>query len=200
MRKLRGNWKFRSEGGLVKREHLIHLKPGEPMPDMVRVIVAVDPSGSSENTSSEVGIVVAGKGVDGRGYVIDDISGILTPAQWANRAINAYNYYGADLIVGERNFGGDMVASNIKGVDRTVNYKDVHASRGKMVRWEPISAFYTRGEISHCKYLAKLESQICSYNPETFEKSPDRLDAMVWAFTELLLVGDSASQTKLRGH
>lgn len=197
MRLIHGNWRFKAEGGLVKREHIHHLRPGMSLPDMVRIVVAVDPSGSSKSTSSEVGIVVCGKGTDGRGYLIDDLSGVLTPEQWANRAVNAYDHYRADLIIGERNFGGDMVMRTILGVDPAVNYRDVVASRGKLVRLEPIAAFYSRGEITHAKHFEKLENQLCSYNPETMDKSPDRMDAAVWGFTELLLSGNMSAETKL---
>lgn len=199
MRLLHGNWKFRAEGGLVKREHIRHLKPGEPVPDMVRIVVAIDPSVTANGSSAECGITVQGKGVDGRGYLLDDVSGVLTPEQWANRAVNAYDYYQADAIVGEVNNGGDLVERNIRAVDPSVNFKAVRATRGKLIRLEPVAACYARGEIIHAKHFDKLESQLCSYNPETMDKSPDRMDAAVWGFTDLLLSGNIGGTVKLRG-
>ncbi|WP_020184536.1 terminase family protein [Methylopila sp. 73B] len=198
-RLLHGNWKFKAEGGLVKRKHLRHLKPGEPRPDMVRIVVAIDPSVTANSASAECGITVQGKGVDGLGYLIDDLSGVLSPAEWANRAVNAYRHYQADAIVAEVNNGGDLVERNIKAVDHGVNYKAVRATRGKIIRLEPIAAFYERGQIVHCQHFDKLEGQLCSYNPEIMDKSPDRMDAAVWGFTELLLSGNNAQQIKLRG-
>ncbi|MET4294726.1 hypothetical protein ABIB06_006559 [Bradyrhizobium sp. LB8.2] len=197
-RLIHGNWRFKSEGGRIKRDQIIHLKPGMPVPDMVRIVVAVDPSGSSTVNSSEVGIAVCGKGVDGKGYVIEDYSGLVTPEQWANRAVNAYNHYQADKIVGERNYGGDMVRATIRGADRTVNYGDVTASRGKIIRLEPIAAYYERREIIHCKVFSKLENQLCSYNPETMDRSPDRMDAVVWAFTELFISPSMGGMKKVK--
>lgn len=199
MRLLHGNWKYRSEGGLVKREHILHLRDGQEPPDMVRVVVSVDPSVTATDASSECGITVVGKGVDGRGYVLDDLSGVLTPEQWANRVVNAYEYYGADAVVAEVNNGGDLVERNIKAVDRSINFKPVRATRGKLIRLEPVAACYARKEITHCKRFDKLESQLCSYNPEAFDKSPDRMDAAVWGLTEILLISSGGTQIKLRG-
>lgn len=198
MRLLHGNWKFKSEGGLVKRDWIKHGAVPEGV-RLVRAVVAIDPTGSSKSTSDEVGIIVAAKGSDGRGYVLDDVSEILSPDRWANRSVNSYQHYQADLIVGEANFGGDLVERNIRAVDSSVNYKAVRASRGKLVRLEPIAALYERGLITHVKHFDKLESQLCSYNPETFDKSPDRMDALVWAFTELMLSGNNARQISLGG-
>ncbi|RVD58871.1 terminase [Mesorhizobium sp. M2D.F.Ca.ET.223.01.1.1] len=198
MRLLHGNWKFRKEGGLIKRDQILHLGDGK-LPRLVRVVVAIDPAVTATATSDECGIIVVGKGDDGRGYVLDDLSGVLTPDQWARRALNAYDHYQADLIVGEVNNGGDLVERNIRFVDSTVNFKAVRASRGKAIRLEPVAALYERHQITHAKYFDKLESQLCSYDPETFDKSPDRMDAAVWALTELMLGDSRGSTIKLRG-
>ncbi|MEZ5781168.1 MAG: hypothetical protein R3D70_05910 [Rhizobiaceae bacterium] len=117
----------------------------------------------------------------------------------ALRGLNMYDFYQADLIVGEVNNGGDLVERNIKIVDSSVNFKSVRASRGKAIRFEPVAALYARGQVVHVKYFDKLESQLCSYNPETFDKSPDRMDAAVWALTELMLSDGSGTTVKLRG-
>jgi phage terminase large subunit-like protein len=196
MRLLHGNWKFRSEGGMVKRAWLKH-RPCTVR--LVRVVVAIDPAVSANANSDETGIVVVGKGDDGLGYLLDDLSGILTPHQWATRAINAYQHYQADLIVGEVNNGGDLVRTNVHAVDSSVNFKAVRASRGKAVRLEPVAALYERGQIVHVRHFDKYESQLCGFNPEKMDKSPDRMDAGVWGFTELKLSPNMGTQQKLKG-
>ncbi|WP_322884163.1 terminase family protein [Sinorhizobium medicae] len=198
MRLLHGNWKFRAEGGQIKREQISHLD-GKPLPRLLRVIVAIDPAVTATSTSDECGIVVVGKGDDGKAYVLEDVSGVLTPDQWARRALNVYDHYQADIIVGEVNNGGDLVERNIRFVDPTVNFKAVRASRGKAIRLEPVAALYERGEVVHVKHFDKLESQLCSYNPETFDKSPDRMDAAVWGLTELMLSSAGGKKLKLKG-
>lgn len=156
-------------------------------PDLVRVVVAIDPQATNNPNSAETGIVVAGKGRDGHGYVLDDVSIKGTPDQWASRAVNAYHEHKADRIIGEANNGGDMVEYTVRTIDRHVPYKKVHASRGKLIRAEPISALYEQGKIHHIGMFALLEDQMCEWVPG--DTSPDRLDALVWAMTELMLGG-----------
>lgn len=156
--------------------------------DLPRVVVAVDPAATATKRSDETGIVVCAKGSDGRGYVLDDLSGRFSPDEWGQRAVNAYIDHKADLIVGETNNGGDMVEAVIRAIDSTVNYKGVNASRGKRVRAAPIAALYKKRQIDHVRRFEKLETQCCGFNPES-NVSPDRMDAMVWGFTELLLDG-----------
>jgi predicted phage terminase large subunit-like protein len=154
------------------------------VPDMNRIVVAIDPSGGDGEGNDEQGIVVAGLGVDGLYYVLDDRSCKLSPNGWASRAIQAYYEYEADKIVAEKNFGGDMVEAIIRAVDKEVPFKMVTASRGKMQRAEPIAALYEQGRVRHVAGLETLESQMTSWTP-TDGTSPDRMDAMVWALTEL---------------
>ena len=155
-------------------------------PDMVRIVVGVDPTGSTNN---ETGIVVAGKSADGHGYILDDKSLLGTPGEWGDAVITAYNRNQADAIVAETNFGGDMVESNIMGIAATSNqvcrYKSVHASRGKAVRAEPIVARYEKGIIHHVGEFPKLEDEMVSWIPGESKYSPNRIDALVWALTEL---------------
>lgn len=162
-------------------------------PEMQRIVVAVDPSGTkgAEDGGDSIGIVVAGKGVDGRAYVLADRTCKLSPDGWGRRAVEAYRQFGADRIIAERNFGGAMVEHVIKSVDRSASYKEVVASRGKAVRAEPVAALYEQGRVSHVGSFAELEDQACCMTPDGFigEGSPDRLDAMVWALTELMLGG-----------
>jgi predicted phage terminase large subunit-like protein len=152
------------------------------MPEMERVIVAIDPAVTNNEGSDETGIVVVGKGFDKRFYVIDDLSDRMSADTWANVAINAFYKYNCDRIIAEVNNGGDLVERLIRTVDRNVPYKKVHASRGKLVRAEPISALYEQERVSHIGSFPKLEDQMCSLDSRS---SPDRLDALVWGLTEL---------------
>ena len=165
------------------------------LPDMQRIVVAVDPSGTKgDGGGDDVGIVVAGKGIDGRGYVLEDATCQLSPDGWGRRAVEMYRRHGADRVIGERNYGGAMVEFVVKTADRSVPYKEVTASRGKVVRAEPIAALYEQGKVSHVGQFPDLEDQMCNFTSSGFvgEGSPDRADALVWALSELLL-DDSAS-------
>lgn len=160
------------------------------LPDMARIVVAIDPSGTNgEDDGDEIGIVVAGRGVDGRGYVLEDLSCKLSPDAWARRAIEAYYRWQADRLVAERNFGGAMVQSVIRTADRNVSYKEVTASRGKSARAEPVAALYEQGRVSHVRGLNTLEDQMTLMTMAGYagEGSPDRVDALVWALTEVML-------------
>ena len=160
-------------------------------PDMRRIVVAVDPSGvgGAEDEGDSQGIVVAGLGVDGRGYVLADRSCKLSPSGWARRAVEAYREFNADRIVAERNYGGAMVEHTIRTVDAKVSYREVTATRGKVVRAEPVAALYEQGRISHVGAFGELEDQMCLIGPDGYagEGSPDRADALVWALSELML-------------
>ena len=156
-------------------------------PELLRVVVAVDPSGGATEGHAEAGIVAAGKGVDGHGYVLKDVSERLSPERWARRAVQLYHELRADRLVCEKNFGGDMVASTIRSVDPEVAVKLVSASRGKRLRAEPVASLDEQGKIHHVGVLPTLEDQLCSWVPDSGDPSPDRLDARVWACTELLL-------------
>jgi phage terminase large subunit-like protein len=153
-------------------------------PDLKRVVVAIDPAASSNEESDETGIVVAGAGVDGDWYVLADRSGIFTPNEWAKRAIAAYDEFAADRIVAEVNNGGEMVGATLKTVRKAIPYTAVHASRGKAIRAEPIASLYTDRRVWHTRPFDTLEDQLVNWTPDA-GKSPDRLDALVWALTEL---------------
>ena len=162
-------------------------------PQMARVVVAIDPSGTkgqSDNGDS-IGIVVAGKGVDGRAYILADRTCKLSPDGWGKRAVNAYREFNADRIVAERNYGGAMVEHVLRSVDQRIPYKEVTASRGKIVRAEPVAALYEQGRVSHIGPMPELEDQMRAMAPDGYlgEGSPDRVDALVWALTELMLAG-----------
>lgn len=172
--------------GAIWDRQTIHASRREELPDMERIVVAVDPAVSAEAGSDEHGIVVCGLGNDGRGYVLDDVSAHGTPRQWATRAIAAFDRWEADAVVIEVNQGGDMCRSTLESV-RDVPIYEVRASRGKHVRAEPISALYALGKISHVGTFPKLEDQMCLMTAGGYEGqgSPDRVDALVWGMTEL---------------
>jgi hypothetical protein len=159
-------------------------------PEMQRIVVSVDPSGTrGDGGGDDIGIIVAGLGFDGRAYVLADGTVNLSPEGWGRRAVDLYHRYSADRIVGERNFGGDMVRFTVATADRSAAFKEVVASRGKAVRAEPVSALYEQGKISHVGNLPELEDQLCNFTANGFvgEGSPDRADALVWAMTDLML-------------
>lgn len=153
-------------------------------PDLSRIVVAVDPSGGSGPNNDEQGIVIAGLGVDAEVYILADRSCRLSPHGWASRAIGAYREFDADRIVAEVNYGGEMVASTIGQVDAAVPVKVISASRGKVQRAEPVAAAYEKHRVHHVGPLAQLEDQMTTWTPQD-GTSPDRLDALVWAVTEL---------------
>ena len=160
-------------------------------PALKRLVVAVDPAVTAGDDSDETGIVVAGLGTDGRGYVLDDLSCRLSPNEWATRAVSAYRDRKADRLVAEVNNGGDLVETIVRSIDRGVSYRAVHAARGKLTRAEPIAALYEQGRVSHVGAFPHLEDQMTGYVPG--QSSPDRMDALVWALTDLMLGASPAS-------
>lgn len=157
----------------------------EKMPELSRVIVGIDPAVTSGEDADETGIVVVGKGVDGRFYVVADKSCRLSPDSWARRAVEAYEEFEADRVVAEVNQGGDLVERLLRSISKNIPYKSVRATKGKRIRAEPIAALYEQGKVSHVGLHERLEDQQCSFTPDGFEGSPDRVDALVWALTEL---------------
>lgn len=173
--------------------------------DMKRIVVAMDPAASSGETAAEMGIIVAGVDGAGHGHILEDISERLSPDQAARRAIAAYDRWDADRIVGEVNNGGEWIGTTIRLTattmkqegarsSATVAYKAVHASRGKQTRAEPIAALDEQGKVHHRGGFPVLEDQMCSWEPLAGLPSPDRMDARVWALTELMLKPDQKMQ------
>ena len=162
-----------------------------------RIVVAIDPAVSSNAESDMTGIIVAGIDINGIAYVLADHTGRYTPQQWASTAISLYRDYEADRIVAEKNQGGDMVRHTLHTEDETVPVRLVHASRGKMARAEPVSALYEQNKVRHIKGLNDLEDQLVQWEPLGSIGSPDRLDALVWAITDLSLNGYAKPQLKL---
>jgi phage terminase large subunit-like protein len=161
-------------------EHRVNVAP-----ELIRVVIGVDPSGTNSSGSDECGIVGAGLGADGRYYVLADRSAVASPEGWAKRTVLVYDDLSADRVIAEKNFGGDMVESTLKTERATLPIRLVTASRGKAVRAEPIAALHTQGKVSFVGRFPDLEDQCCGWTPGS-GWSPDRMDAYVWAMTELV--------------
>ena len=178
-----GAWLDDPAGALWREELINSSRHIGSLPILKRVVVGVDPAVTGNPDSDETGIVVAGQGGDGEYYVLADMSLRGSPYDWAVRTNYAFEKYGADRVIGEVNNGGDLVEVNIRTVNRKIPYSKVYASRGKYIRAEPIAGLYEQGLVHHCGMFSELEQQMCEWTPG--EKSPDRMDALVWALTEL---------------
>ena len=152
--------------------------------DLKQIIVAVDPAVTSGENSDETGIVVVGKDHNNEYYVLEDVSGKYSPDEWGRLAVKTFYEWEADRIVAETNNGGDLVERLLRSVDRNIPYRLVRATRGKMLRAEPIAALYEQRKVHHIGAFPELESQMCTYVGQV-KPSPDRLDALVWGLTEL---------------
>lgn len=181
-----GEYEPQAIGAIWDRDNFRRNRRGDA-PTLSRILVGVDPAVSSEPGSDEHGIVCAGLGEDQRGYVLHDGTLKGTPRQWAERAIAIHDMYEADAIVVEINQGGDMVKHTLQSVRPGIRIIEVRATRGKHVRAEPISALYSADRVSHVGTFPELETQMCQMTAAGYEGegSPDRVDALVWAMTEL---------------
>jgi len=155
-------------------------------PPLRRIVVAIDPAVTADETSDETGIIAAGISPDDHVYILRDHSMKASPLRWAQESVKAYHQHQADTVVAETNNGGELVRVTLRSIDDTIAYRSVHASRGKLIRAEPVSALYARGRVHHVGVFPQLEDQMTDWDP-TQTTSPDRLDAMVWAVTELAL-------------
>lgn len=181
-----------AEGSLWQRDDIDKHRVDES-PELARVVTAIDPAVSANEQSDETGIMVAGSLYVPQPagpplqhfYVLDDGSGRMRPRVWAQRALALLDRWVGDRIVGEVNNGGDMVGETLRTIDQDVPFRAVHASRGKQARAEPIAALYEQGRVHHVGLFEELEDQLCNWVPLSNQRSPDRLDALVWAITEL---------------
>jgi len=180
-----GKWLDDAEGLLWNRQ-IIERSRVTNKPILNRIVVAIDPAITANLESDETGIVICGKDANGNGYVLEDLSGKFSPNEWGIVAVKAFERWGADCIVAEKNQGGDMVESVLRASGAKYRVKLVTATKGKYVRAEPIYSLYEQSKIYHFGLFPILESQMISFDPEK-GKSPDRVDAMVWGFTELML-------------
>jgi phage terminase large subunit-like protein len=165
---------------------------GHRLAEFKRIVVAIDPAMTSGEEADETGIIVAAADWNGHGYVLADVSGHYQPVEWARAAISQFHHpeRPADRIVAEVNAGGEMVENTLRMVEPAIPYTAVHASRGKVIRAEPVSALYEQHRIHHVGSFPQLEDQMTSFTIDydrTIDGSPDRVDALVWAFTELLV-------------
>jgi phage terminase large subunit-like protein len=172
-------------GALWKRDN-IETHRRLKAPELTRIVVGVDPAATSNADSDETGILVCGISRDGHGYVLDDKSLQASPDGWARAAVVAYHAHECDRVIAEANNGGEMVEHTLRTVDANVPVKLVRASRGKATRAEPIAALYEQGKVHHVGAFAELEDQLCQWTPGDAD-SPDRLDALVWCLTELMI-------------
>lgn len=154
-------------------------------PPLVRIVVALDPSVSNTEESDECGIVVGGIDENHEGHVLADLSKRCSPDEWARIAVDAYHRFNADRIIGEANNGGDLIETVLRTVDPNIPYTKVHASRGKYTRAEPVAALYEQGKVHHVGSFPAMEDEQCTWVPG--DKSPNRMDALVWCMSELML-------------
>ena len=198
-----------AEGALWTRELIEHNRKDRPddknnkgySPDFffTRIVVGVDPAITSSTESAETGIVVVGRGNDNHCYILADYSNQYKPGEWAQKSVIAYNIFKADSIVAEGNQGGEMVKHTIRTVSSNVPVTVVYASRGKAARAEPCQGLYEQGKVHHCDVFSELENQMCSWEPLSGDKSPDRLDALVWGITSCMIGTGVAESIKLKG-
>jgi len=177
--------------GALWTHKMIEVAIVDKAPEMTRIIVAIDPAVTASKDSDETGIIVAGLGEDNRAYIIEDLSGVYKPSEWGRQAIGAYHKHKADLIIGEKNNGGDMIEHVLRTLQPDISYSTVWASRGKMTRAEPIQGLYEQHKVKHLGSHPALETQMVTWAAKEGDKSPDRVDAMVWAVSELMLNQDT---------
>ena len=190
---LYGEFSDENENALWKSATMIDpFRVAEAPEELERIVIGVDPAVTSTETSARTGIVVCGMKRNGDSgaetfYVLDDLSLVATPMQWARRVVDAFNRWSADLVVAEVNQGGDLVETTLRNVAPNLPVRKVRATRGKILRAEPISVLYSQGRVHHVgtANLGELEGEMTSYTGDASQASPDRLDALVWALTEL---------------
>jgi PBSX family phage terminase large subunit len=180
-----GQW-LESANGLLWNRDIIERTRITEKPQFVRTIVAIDPAGTKTDLSDETGIVVCAIDAHRRAYVLEDLSGRYSPMEWALVSTQAVERWKGDCIVAEKNMGHDLVEAVIRQVDNKVRVKLVHATKGKYTRAEPIFNLYELSKVYHVGQHPLLELQMCTFNPNE-GSSPDRVDALVWALTELML-------------
>lgn len=186
-------------GALWQRNMVHYRQPAydeSNRPVLERIVIAIDPATTTHAQSDETGIIIAGIDTQKQAYVLEDLSGKLSPHDWGRRVVDCYYRLKADRVVVEINKGGDLVENVLKSIDPAIPLKSVRATRGKYTRAEPIAALYEQNRIFHASPLSILEQQMCDYIPGITTKSPDRMDALVWAITELLL--DNEKHPKLK--
>ena len=181
---LEGKFLDEVEGALWKRSMIDPYRVTNP-PELQRIVIGVDPAVTSGSDSDRTGIVAAACGCNGEYYILDDRSMHGTPLEWAKQVISLYHAIGADRVTGEVNNGGDLIEALLRKFDPDVSFHPVRATHGKLTRAEPIAALYEKGRVHHVGEFPQLEDEMTSFAPGTSRRSPDRMDALVWALTEL---------------
>jgi phage terminase large subunit-like protein len=179
-----------TDGAIVNHDMIDkHRVTTDRVPEMVRVLVAVDPAVSSGQDSDSTGIVVCGLGVDDHVYILDDRTCKMSPEGWTRRVVEAMGKWKADRCIGEINNGGALIEACLRAVDKNISYQSVTASRGKHVRFEPVGSLFEQGRIHMVGQFPSLEDQVVLFTPEGYagEASPDACDALVWGVTSLVL-------------
>jgi PBSX family phage terminase large subunit len=179
-----GQWLDDADGLLWNRA-MINRQRTDTKPDLQRIVIAVDPATTATMQSDETGIAVVGKAANGQAYIIADLSGRYTPNEWGVVVADAVKTYKADCVVAESNQGGQMVEAVLRQHDKLTRIKLIHARKGKMLRAEPVYSLYEQGKVWHVGTFPILENQMVTFNPEANDKSPDRVDAMVYGVTEV---------------
>ena len=182
---LRGEWSDDTEGALWTIEMLARARESRAPEELTRIAVGVDPAVTAHGNSDHTGIVAAGIDRAGVMHVLRDASCRRSPLEWAAEVVKLYHELDADLVVGEVNNGGDLIESLLRQLDCDVNFRAVRATRGKLLRAEPVAALYARDLVRHAGEFPELEEEMLSYSPANASDSPDRLDALVWALSEL---------------
>lgn len=172
------------EGALFDAD-MIETNRVDDHPELERIVVAVDPAVTSNENSDETGIIVAGRGVDNHFYILNDSSQISSPDIWISKVLSLYHQFDCDRIIAEVNNGGDLIERLLRTKETNVSYQSVRATRGKVVRAEPISALYEQGKVHHVGFHKDLEDQMCQFTGNNVQSQDDRVDALVWALTSL---------------
>lgn len=180
--------------GLLWDATLIERQRVKVAPFLKRVVVAIDPAVSNNKNSDETGIVVCGLDIANKGYILEDISGKYSPDEWALKAKESAEKWGSSAYIAEKNQGGDMVLSILRQYDKQRRVKLVQASKGKFTRAEPVYTQYEQGNVFHVGHFSHLENQMINFNPDGGGASPDRVDALVWGLTELMVHTPTAPQ------
>jgi phage terminase large subunit-like protein len=188
---LRGEWSDENPNALFSEVDIDKWRVIDGrVPELIRVLVSVDPSGSGDTDNADndaIGIMVGGLGIDGRAYILEDLTVKAGPATWGRIATSAYDRHQAGAVIGESNFGGEMVRFVIQTARPRTPYREVHASRGKTVRAEPFSALYENGKVCHVGFFPELEDELTAFSTVGYmgTRSPNRADALIWLLTEL---------------
>lgn len=187
-----GEWSDGDSDFALWTDDLINGLRVSERPPLKRVVIAIDPAVTSKDTSDETGLIACGVGFDNHLYVLEDCTGTYTPKDWATKAIMMYRKWEADRIVGEVNNGGDLIETVLRSVDPNIPYKSVHATRDKLTRAEPVAAIYEQGKAHHVGKFLELEYEMTTWEGKKGQKSPNRIDALVWGATETVLQEDKS--------